>query len=168
MNEVRGDLWTWEVDKADALGITTNGSINAQGRAVMGRGVAAQARQRYPDLPEFLAEWIRAHGNVPVVLREGVFPDVPALVSIPVKANWSDKAAPALMANSLRKLVDITYRNNWDRVHLPRIGCGNGGLSWEPMVKKLCQSILDERFWIVDYASPRATTVPKHRDKEKR
>jgi len=44
VKEVDGNLWEIE---ADWRVITTNGFVKKDGRAVMGRGVARQALQRY-------------------------------------------------------------------------------------------------------------------------
>ena len=47
MIEVVGNLWTYA---ADFRAITTNGTVKFDGRAVMGRGCAREATQRYPKI----------------------------------------------------------------------------------------------------------------------
>jgi hypothetical protein len=37
-------------------------------------------------------------------------------------------------------------RRRWQRVVLPRAGCGNGGLNWEMAVRPVLADILDDRF----------------------
>ena len=48
MNEITGDLF--ESEKADAICITTNGFVNAQGANTMGRGCAGEAKARWPGI----------------------------------------------------------------------------------------------------------------------
>jgi hypothetical protein len=60
MKEIFGDLW--EVH-SDALIITTNGFVKNNGRAVMGRGCAREARDKYKDLDLILGEKIKKGGN---------------------------------------------------------------------------------------------------------
>lgn len=52
----RGDMWT-AYDEADLFLITTNSTIH-NGALVMGRGVARQARNRFPGLDEALGRQI--------------------------------------------------------------------------------------------------------------
>ena len=53
-----GDMWSaWE--ESDLFLITTNGSFTASGKLVMGRGIARQARDRFPGLDAALAKTLR-------------------------------------------------------------------------------------------------------------
>ena len=45
MKEVTGNIWDYP---ADIVCITTNGSTTRNGSAVMGKGIALQAKERYP------------------------------------------------------------------------------------------------------------------------
>jgi len=50
MQEITGDIW--EQHKLGRwIVITTNGAIKNDGSCVMGRGVAKQAADKYPELP---------------------------------------------------------------------------------------------------------------------
>lgn len=48
MEEIRGDLWDYR--GRALLALTTNGSLSRDHRAILGRGCARQAGERYPDL----------------------------------------------------------------------------------------------------------------------
>ena len=50
MIEVFGDAW--ELSKDHFLCITTNGEVKINGQAVMGKGIAKEAANRFPELPE--------------------------------------------------------------------------------------------------------------------
>lgn len=146
MREDLLDLWT---TPADAICITTNGTVKANGRAVMGRGTAKQATERYPFLQLWLGKLLQEHGNHVLIL------DCPALhlepwelVTFPVKHAWDERADLELIARSARELVTLTDTHGWQQVLLPRPGCGNGQRKWSE-VRPILQPILDDRFTAV-------------------
>ena len=144
MREITGDLWTI---KADARVIPTNGSVRRDGAAVMGRGVALQAKRRHPKLEEAIGAFISAYGNRVYFL---FFRDE-NLVTFPVKHRWQEKAKLKLIENSCQQLVRLTKpRRWWKRIALPRVGCGNGGLDWKD-VKPILEEYLDDRFIVVKW-----------------
>ena len=69
------------------------------------------------------------------------------LVAFPVKRHWRDPADPSLIVKSAFQLVELTDREGWRNVALPRPGCGNGRLDWE-VVRPLL-NLLDDRFVVV-------------------
>lgn len=154
MREELIDLWSVA---CDARCITTNGTIKANGRGVMGRGVAKQACARYFALEVALGFYLRQHGNHVGVLWEHTMPDLRAaappppepLVIFPVKHEWHQLADLDLIEQSARELVTLTDEKGWQKVVLPRPGCGNGGRSWQREVKRRIEPILDDRFWVV-------------------
>jgi hypothetical protein len=158
--EVTGDLWTYP---ADIRVITTNGSVNSKGLAVMGRGCAKDAAIRWPESAEVLAKKIRDQGNHVHILG---LPDPVEnfwLVSFPVKHHWNQLADPKLIARSCAELVNVVNALEQDRwadshhqehdhleVVLPRPGCGFGGLRWE-VVRVICDFYLDDRFRVITW-----------------
>jgi len=91
MHEVNGDLFTFP---ADAMCITTNGFVKANGECVMGRGCAKQAANYWPDLPAVLGGAIKKFGNVVIILKHFqvgtmignyALPAPKVLLSFPVK-----------------------------------------------------------------------------------
>lgn len=143
MIEIKGNIW--EV-KADCKCITTNGYIKSNGEAVMGRGVALQAKQRYPELPAILAGHIRAYGNTPgLLIYTGQF----SICSFPVKHNWKEKADLDLINKSCVLMLNKSDIFKWNKIIIPRPGCGNGQLDWKD-VKPIVEQ-LDDRFFIIDF-----------------
>ena len=142
MIEVTGDLWEYS---ADVRVITTNGDVNRFGRAVMSRGVALQAKQRYRDLDVVLAQDLEQHG-----LRVAVLPFdvVPPIVVFPVKYHWHQKANLKLIARSARELVKLIESHT--TVVMPRPGCGNGGLNWEDVKPVIAPILKSRRFVIIE------------------
>ena len=62
MREVVGDIWDYHA-KGHWVGITTNAVTKENGEAVMGRGIALQAAQRFPLLARQLGAKLRHDGN---------------------------------------------------------------------------------------------------------
>lgn len=137
MIEVRGNLWTYP---ADVRIITTNGFIKKNGEAVMGRGCAFEATQKFPSIAKDLGTRLLREGNHVHVL--GLYGgDI--LLSFPVKQNWYEKALPHLIRQSAKELALLVTDLPPERVWvLPRPGCGNGQLTWEE-VKPLLADLPD-------------------------
>jgi hypothetical protein len=145
MREISGNIW-------DHLGtatvaITTNGLVTKTGRAVFGRGCAGQAKERYPDLPERLGRLLRG-GNHVYALGGG-------LVSFPVEHSPYENADLRLIQRSAEELAALADTEGWERVILPRPGCGGGGLAWKD-VKPLLERYLDDRFLVITNDAPRS------------
>jgi hypothetical protein len=154
MIEHRTDLWAAGAT-ADAVVITTNGTITGRGLGVMGRGCALEAANRYNaqhttpgrrpvTLQRRLGHYLTAYGNHVGVL---VPPPPWTLVVFPVKHEWMELADLALIQQSAYELIALADRLEWRRVVLPRPGCGNGGLTWDQVQPLLWD--LDDRFVVV-------------------
>lgn len=116
MRVITGDLWDVKVD---FIGIPTNGSITAQFRAVMGRGVALQAKKRFPGIEFQLGYALKQGGNHLHWLGPGLF-------SFPVKHNWWERADLELIARSARELKALAERMPNHTFAIPLVGTGNG------------------------------------------
>lgn len=62
MREAFGDLWDFHAAPNAVACITTNGYVNGRGECVMGRGVARQAKARFPGIAKQLGTLIK--GNI--------------------------------------------------------------------------------------------------------
>lgn len=153
MREATGDLWAMGID---VICITTNGTVRRHGtmghryRGVMGRGVALQAKQRYPHLEEALGMSVHGLGNHVDIIRDqhASDDDHTILVSFPVKHQWHETADLKLIARSCYELMAKVLEHDWMDVILPRPGCGNGGLTWE-QVGEICYRILGDQVIVV-------------------
>lgn len=145
-------------EKAHAKCLTTNGFVKKNGEAVMGAGVALQAKNRWPSLAYHLGESIYNYGNH--VLSLGNEYDVETdhvtrWFSFPVKHHWREKADMELIKRSAFELTakvnqfENFYDESFNTVLIPKPGCGNGGLRWED-VKEVIEPILDDRFVVID------------------
>lgn len=142
MIEVIGNIW--EYLGKGIIVITTNGSLTRDGRAILGRGCARQAGERFPDLPQILGELIKTKGNHVHDLGNG-------LVSFPVEDSAWSLPDLRLIARSAAELCDLADREGLEFVVVPRPGCGGGGLHW-PEVRPMLLARFDHRFTVI--ASP--------------
>ena len=140
MREIVGDLWQEHAGGA-IVAITTNGMVNRVSRAVMPRGCARQARERFPDLLQTLGSLLRQHGN-------HVFDLGNHIVSFPVEEDPYQVPEMRLIDQSCRELVELADYKGWQKVVVPRPGCGGGGLQWTE-VKTILERHFDERFHVI-------------------
>lgn len=141
MKEAVGDLWDFHASGA-VVAITTNGRVQKDGTCAMLRGCARQARKRFPQLPWVLGQQLMYHGNHVLDLGRRI-------VSFPVEAGPYEVPDLGLIERSSRELVELADYKGWERVVLPRPGCGGGGLPWRE-VRQILTRYLDERFLVVD------------------
>lgn len=139
MREISGNVWDYQ--KTAIVAVTTNGQVTRSGKAVMGRGVAAQASQRFPWFSERLGACIAEKGNHVHHLGEN-------LVSFPVEHSPYEIPDLGLIEQSARELAVLADEAGWTAVVVPRPGCGGGGLSWKD-VRPILERYFDERFLII-------------------
>jgi len=149
MKEIYGNAWDlFDSGEFKLLFITSNGTIKKNGDGVMGRGIAAECKNRYIGSDSTLGENLRKYGNCINILVS--LEDRRKVVSFPVKHNWHETADIELIIRSCREAMCRTANYPEEKFLLPRPGCGNGGLSWED-VKPMIEPILDDRFYIVHF-----------------
>lgn len=158
MRSLKCDMW---LEQADALCITTNGIVKANGQAVMGKGVAKEAVQRFYGIQTLLGKKLQRRGSrVHLLTRKDR--DIPYiklprknealkvatpwhLVSFPTKGHWKDASDLKLIATSCKQLKKLVDKMGWEVVLLPRPGCSNGNLNWKDV-----KSIVKEYFGFDD------------------
>jgi hypothetical protein len=145
----------WEKHKQGKyIIIPTNGDWNRFGEAVMGRGLALQAKTNFPLLPKMLGNLLKKHGNI------GFEFPMWNLFTFPVKIHWSEQANLELIEQSTKDLEEfelcIKSKINFPLpIYLPKVGCGNGKLDWadvKPILEKYLNPekfiICDKKYWI--------------------
>jgi hypothetical protein len=142
MQQVTGDIWSFHPE--NSIVIPTNTTLNQVGELVMGAGLAKQAKHRFPLLPQLAGDEIKAMGGQARVLH---FPDY-RLILFPTKTDWRKNSSWQLIESMLYYLVHDVALLKLDKVYLPRLGCGLGGLQWEG-VEILLNNYLDDRYTVV-------------------
>ena len=147
MKEVIGDIWDYH-KQGYSVCITTNGTVNKRGFAIMGAGVARICKLRYPEIPKLLGTRINNGGNKGYNLGYN-------LHSFPVKHEWYENADIDLIiasAKDLQMIIDTGMCKH--PFILPRPGCGCGKLNWETEVKPAIKDILNDDVWVITDTFP--------------
>lgn len=166
-------------DAVDAICITTNGAVRSNGHAVMGKGLALQASNKWPSISKTLGSKITIQGHrVLVIGPKFSFCDPYAVVSFPTKPvadicspnkdNVMEKmryafkpgdlvpgyhcmATRAILARSCDELLKLTEDSGWLRVALPVPAVGQGGMDRREVMAMLGEKWdKDDRFIIVE------------------
>lgn len=138
------DIWSLAAaDPGSWVVVPTNAETNSRGEAIMGAGLALQAKQRLPHLPAELGKRLKcgAPGYVEIFPAcEGR--NEPKVITFRTKDSWRDPARLDLIESSALELLHA-LPNIDGTVYMPKVGCGvhTGQLSWE-MVKPLLTDLL--------------------------
>lgn len=147
----RGDIWQYHKRKHWVV-VTTNIGWKASGHNVMGAGVAKQAAERYPDLPQWYGWLCRKYKeNIGICLY-----NPGGLIMLPTKPlnrknphlSWQSDSDLELIKIGLKQLVQCVNDEHIKAVAMSYPGCGNGGLR-RSQVKPLLKQYLDTRFVVV-------------------
>lgn len=107
----------------------------------MEKGIALQAKQRYPKLPLKLGEKLKNFGNHVYVFEEY------KIITFPTKNNWRDNSTYELIKSSCDNLYVICRYLDIKKIVMPMVGCSNDGLKWSEVKKiiseKLNSNLLD-------------------------
>jgi O-acetyl-ADP-ribose deacetylase (regulator of RNase III) len=106
-------------------------TVNTVG--VMGKGIALQFKERFPDN---FAAYAAAHkrGDLQIgkmfVTEGSTLTGRPWIINFPTKEHWRQKSTIAHVRAGLEDLVRIVRGHGIRSVAVPPLGCGNGGLEW--------------------------------------
>lgn len=148
MKEIFGNLWDFD----GILCITTNGTLRKDGACVMGKGVAYQATQRFPNIAYVIGGNTKLQGSHVQLLPHW------KLITFPVKHNWWEKADLDLISQSTQELLDLNTSLLADprwayNIYLPRPGCGNGQRTWKEV--KPIVAVLPDNVFLVGWPNER-------------
>ncbi|GAA0427774.1 macro domain-containing protein [Lentibacillus halophilus] len=106
-------------------------TVNTVG--VMGKGIALQFKQAFPDVFKQYAKDCKAGqvqiGKMHVVPVEGLI-NPKYIIHFPTKKHWSSPSKLSDIKTGLKDLVQVIQRLNVNSIAMPPLGCGNGGLDW--------------------------------------
>lgn len=106
-------------------------TVNCVG--IMGRGVALQFKERFPDNYKAYA---KACKNKEVQIGKIFVYRLDSLVgpkwilNFPTKKHWKEKSEITYIIDGLNDLVSVIRENNIKSIALPPLGCGLGKLDW--------------------------------------
>jgi hypothetical protein len=148
-----GDMWS-SYDEADLFLITTNATITTRGALVMGRGIAWQAKGRFPGLDAALGRQVQALCGNQGIYGLLVSPRWPAakLGAFQVKQHYSQPASLELIRHSTAALCAWCAEHPDAQVALNFPGIGNGRLRRADVLPIVTQ--LPEQVTIWEYPPP--------------
>ena len=145
LTEIQGDLFS------------TSAPLIAHGvncRGVFGAGVAKQIAERFPEAKDAYLEKHTEPGWRPGQMQV-VLTCHPAVANLATQDGYGRRqrlggptfAHPDAIQKSIRRLLSRCVQLGIDRIAIPRIGCGLGGLDWEdvrPIIVRASDDFLIE------------------------
>ena len=124
MKEIKASIWDKQFDGYWRI-IPINTVVRANGFLVMGTGLAKQAAERHPELPEFLGDFYRQKSRIKSIC----YISSKRLVAFPTKIHFINNSNLSLIEVGLielKELVSSEFNNG--KIVSPRLGCGLGNL----------------------------------------
>ena len=115
-------------------------AVNTVG--VMGKGIALQFRQAFPENYNFYRKACKRNEVVPgkmLVFVTGTLTNPRYIINFPTKRHWKDKSRIEDIRDGLRDLIGVVISRRIQSTAIPPLGCGLGGLRWEdvcPMIEE--------------------------------
>ena len=131
----------WSVHNKEWICITTNSYIKKDGTLAMGRGVAKDALEMYPDLDKILGGFVnKVCGNlgfygVGVVSRYN-------LIALQTKYHHANKSSIELISKSINKLGQVFHPDELNtNINIPFPGIGYGQLTPSKVYKSCLKDL---------------------------
>ncbi len=142
MRIIKGNIWEkWE--QGYYIGVTTNCERNNKGDAIMGAGIAKEAKKRVPTLPFELGHYKDDLSTVAVWNHHRI-------ITIPTKYEWKNPSSLSLIAKSCQDLNALMAVIQ-EEVYLPQLGCSNGQLEWKDVKPIMEKYLIKTGFIVVIY-----------------
>ncbi|MFC4127246.1 macro domain-containing protein [Nocardia rhizosphaerae] len=135
-------------ESGNLLDADTEALVNAVNTVgVMGKGIALQFKQAYPDM---FREYARAarmgdlHVGRMFVWETGAARGPRLIVNFPTKRHWRSASRLDDVSAGLPVLAETIERYRIQSIAIPALGCGHGGLTWEevgPLIKKALEPL---------------------------
>lgn len=122
---------------------------------VMGAGLAAKFRAKYPDMyDDYRGRYLAGRLTEAYAYKAE---DGKTIVNFPTKKNWKEKSDIDLIKKSFRWLLDNYKALNIGSVCFPKVGCGLGGLDWsvvKPYIEKFASLVNIQVYVVEDESKP--------------
>ena len=132
-----------EIQQGNLLKVNAEALVNTVNCVgVMGKGIALQFKQAYPDNFRQYAKACRASEVMPgqmFVVSTGNLFNPRYIINFPTKRHWKGKSKIEDIKSGLTALIQEIKQLGITSIAVPPLGCGNGGLSWKT-VKPLIES----------------------------
>ena len=123
-------------------------TVNCKGE--IGKGIALEAAQRYPLIEERYKQLCR-HGLI-LPGRPRLIEQERQVLLFPTKNDWRYKSRYEWIDEGLRRIANKSEYLN--RLSLPPLGCGNGGLDWNIVRQMIHDYLEDTSINVTIYGEP--------------
>lgn len=151
-------------EDADALVNT----VNCVG--VMGRGIALQFKNAFPDNFKAYADACKRHEVEPgrmFVFKTGQLTNPRYIINFPTKRHWRGKSRVEDIDAGLKALREVIRESDFLSIAIPPLGSGLGGLDWSHVRSRIEEALRDfEDLRIVVFEpgeAPETQQMPKRR-----
>lgn len=113
-------------------------TVNTVG--VMGKGIALQFRQAFPENFRVYETACKRHEVVPgkmLVVPTHRLENPKFIINFPTKRHWKGKSRLEDIDAGLSDLVRVIREEKIQSIAVPPLGCGNGGLEWSTVLPKI-------------------------------
>lgn len=130
---IKGNIFD---SSADAIVNT----VNTDG--VMGKGIAKEFKDRYPDMyTKYKEKCVDGSLDIgKIMIYRG---NNRKIILFPTKKHWRAPSRIEYIEMGLRKIVSDCDKLQVSSIAFPKLGCGNGGLSWDD-VRRLMEKYLSD------------------------
>jgi O-acetyl-ADP-ribose deacetylase (regulator of RNase III) len=157
-----------ELVHGDLLAAPVEALVNAVNTVgVMGKGIALQFRQKYPDMFVAYEAACRAGtvriGHMRTFDRGPSAENARSIINFPTKRHWCEPSRLADVESGLIAFTETVQRLEIRSLAVPPLGCGLGGLDWrevQPRIESAFANLEDVR--VLLYA-PTGVSVPTKR-----
>ena len=149
-------------DESEALVNT----VNCVG--IMGRGIALQFKDAYPDNFKFYEAACKRTEVQPgrmLVFDTGRLSPPRYIINFPTKRHWRGKSRIEDIQSGLKALVEEVRARDIRSIAIPPLGSGLGGLDWEmvrPYIEDAAKELADVRVVVYEPKGAPATGVMAH------
>lgn len=158
-----GNSITVEYKQGDMLAESVEAIVNTVNCVgVMGRGIALQFKNTFPDNFMAYAAACKRNEVQPgrmFIYETGRLTNPRFIVNFPTKRHWKEKSLMVDIETGLTALVEEIKSRNIRSIAIPPLGCGLGGLEWRevrPMIEAAMCEMDDLRVIIFE---PREVTA---------
>lgn len=137
-------------------------TVNCVG--VMGKGIALQFKQRWPQNFKAYAaacEDEKVRPGKMFIYDLGEWEKPRFIINFPTKLHWRGDSKIEYIQEGLRDLVSQVERLGIKSISLPPLGCGNGGLDWRDVKRLVLDAFKDHPQIQVDLFEPKGAPPPQ-------
>jgi O-acetyl-ADP-ribose deacetylase (regulator of RNase III) len=114
-------------------------TVNTVG--VMGKGLAKEFKRLYPSMflsyQNYCEKGMFSVGKLQLYKTPNKW-----VLNFPTKENWRNASKVEYIEDGLQKFVQQYQKQGITSISFPMLGCGNGGLDWESIIKPLMHKYL--------------------------